>query len=95
VLLVCLAGLAGCGGRATDRRPPGATVFANECAACHSVIGNESLHRQGGDLVGYRMTREQLVEYTREMPVRHRLSPAQLSAVVDYVLELQRRNASR
>jgi hypothetical protein len=60
---------------------------------CHSVIGNESLHRQGGDLLGYRMTRQQLREFTREMPVRHRLTPAELNAVVEYVFALQRRGS--
>jgi hypothetical protein len=61
---------------------------------CHSVIGNESLRRQGGDLLGYRMTRQQLREFTREMPVRHRLTPAELNAVVDYVFALQRRGSA-
>jgi mono/diheme cytochrome c family protein len=75
----------------TGRAVSGAHVFARDCAICHSVIGNESLHRQGGDLLGYRMSREELVQFTREMPVRHPLTPAELNAVVEYVFSLQRR----
>jgi mono/diheme cytochrome c family protein len=87
VALIC--GLAGCGG--ASARPSGAQVFSAECAACHSAIGNESRHRVGGDLLGYRISRQQLIEFTREMPVRRPLTRAQLSAVVDYVFALQRR----
>jgi hypothetical protein len=53
------------------------------------VIGNESLHRQGGDLLGYRLTHRQLVLQVREMPVKRPLSQAQLDAVVQYVWSLQ------
>jgi mono/diheme cytochrome c family protein len=60
-------------------------LFAEDCSACHSLIGNESLHRQGGDLLGYRFSRRDLLEFTREMPVRHPLNPAQLAAIVGYV----------
>jgi mono/diheme cytochrome c family protein len=66
-------------------------VFAAKCAACHSLIGNESRHRVGGDLLGYRISRRQLTEFTREMPVRKPLTRAELSAVVDYVFSLQQR----
>lgn len=67
-------------------------MFASECAACHSAIGNESLHRVGGDLLGYRISRQELVQDTREMPVRRPLTHAQLTAVVDYVFSLQQRH---
>jgi mono/diheme cytochrome c family protein len=60
-------------------------LFAEDCSACHSLVGNESLHRQGGDLLGYRFSRRDLLEFTREMPVRHQLSRVQLAAIVDYV----------
>jgi hypothetical protein len=60
-------------------------LFAEDCSACHSLIGNESLHRQGGDLLGYRFSRRDLLEFVREMPVRHPLGPAQLATIVDYV----------
>jgi mono/diheme cytochrome c family protein len=68
----------------------GAHVFAHDCQSCHSLIGNESAHKQGGDLLGYNMTRSQLLTFTREMPTRP-LTAAQLSAVVDYVLRAQQR----
>jgi mono/diheme cytochrome c family protein len=83
--------IVGCGSARPRPATSGAQVFARDCAVCHSLIGNESLHRQGGDLLGYRMSRQELVQFTREMPVRHRLTPAELSAVVDYVYALQRR----
>jgi hypothetical protein len=98
---ILLAGVVNaCGGSAPPRsvtsvlpqRPlSGATVFAQECSYCHSLIGNESLHRQGGDLLGYTLTREELLEQTRQMPVRRRLTPAELNAVVDYVQGMQQR----
>jgi hypothetical protein len=90
--LALIGALAGCGGGASHgHSPPGADVFARDCEMCHSVIGNESRHRVGGDLLGYRMTREQLTEFTREMPVRRPLTRAQLAAVVDYLYGLQQR----
>ena len=69
----------------------GATVFAKDCSACHSLIGNESLHRQGGDLEGYRISRRDLLEFTREMPTPGRLTSQQLMAVVAYVLAAEQR----
>jgi hypothetical protein len=57
---------------------------------CHSLIGNESKHTQGGDLVGFRLSRRTLTQFTREMPVKHRLDAAQLRAVVAYVLAAER-----
>jgi mono/diheme cytochrome c family protein len=71
--------------------PPGsgAAIFAQECSVCHSLIGNESLHRPGGDLIGYRLTRQQLTQQTRQMPVKRPLTAAQLAAVVQYVWTVQ------
>lgn len=93
--LAVVGAVAGCGGGASAPGPPeaaGRRLFATDCAMCHSVIGNESLHRQGGDLLRYRMTREELLEFTRQMPVRRPLTQAQLTAVVDYVFALQQRS---
>jgi mono/diheme cytochrome c family protein len=81
--------VAGCGGSAPSRPVSGAAVFARECSYCHSLVGNESLHRQGGDLLGYTLSRQQLLEQTRQMPVRDPLTRAQLDAVVDYVRGMQ------
>lgn len=93
VLLATLStvGLAGCGGSAPTTPVSGATVFRQECSYCHSLLGNESHHREGGDLLGYKLNRQQLLELTREMPVRHPLTRADLGAVVDYVQAVQRR----
>ncbi len=86
--------LAGCG--AADRGVPiGAKVFDQECQTCHSLTGNDSLRRVGGDLVGYRLNRTQILELVRQMPVRRMLSPAELAAVSDYVLGRERRAAGR
>ena len=69
-----------------SRRPiSGEAVFAQACSACHSLIGNDSLRRQGGDLVHYRMSAPQLLQFAREMPARRPLSPRELAAVVAYV----------
>ncbi len=65
-------------------------MFAQSCGACHSLIGNESLRRQGGDLVHFRMSQQQLLQFAREMPTRRALSPEQLRAVVAFVLAAER-----
>jgi mono/diheme cytochrome c family protein len=95
--LVCLAvGACGAGrshtsSTATAAVPGGgAVVFAHSCSACHSLVGNESEHKQGGDLLGYRMTRSQLLGFTRVMPTKP-LTEAQLNAVVDYIRRAQAR----
>lgn len=77
------AAAGGCGGGSVARS--GAELFAGQCQVCHSLNGNESAHKVGGDLVGYDMTRAQLTSFTREMPTRRHLTPAELRAVVDYV----------
>lgn len=85
--------LLGCGGAS---RPPasGRALFAEDCSACHSLIGNESLHRQGGDLLGYRFSHRDLLEFAREMPVPRPLDPVQLTAIVDY-MSAKERSAGR
>ena len=88
--------VAGCGGGGSlSQTPEAAAVFAGSCSARHSPIGNESRHRQGGDLVGYRLSRQKLLEFTREMPARRPLTSSQLQRVVDYVLAFQRRGHAR
>jgi mono/diheme cytochrome c family protein len=95
----CALGCAACDGSHTSSNsrsgtaPAGSTarggpaVFVHSCASCHSLVGNESLHKQGGDLLGYHLTRAQLTSFTRVMPAT--LTPAQLRAVVDYVYRVQ------
>lgn len=79
--------LAGCGG--AKHVEPGATLFAHNCSLCHSLIGNESLRRQGGDLLRDRLSRPILLQFAREMPVRRPLSEKQLAQVVDYIRQVQ------
>jgi mono/diheme cytochrome c family protein len=66
-------------------------VFASACGSCHTLTGVDSPSHQGGDLLHVRLTRAQMLQFTREMPVRHPLTPAELSAVTSYVLSAQRR----
>ncbi len=79
--------LAGCGG--ATHAQTGQTLFAHNCSLCHSLIGNESLRRQGGDLLGYRLSRPTLLQFAREMPARRPLTEAQLAQIVDYIREVQ------
>jgi len=92
---VALAGCGGGSGGSLSQTRVAAAVFAKNCSACHSLIGNESRHRQGGDLVGYRLSRRELLEFTREMPTRRPLTASQLQLVVDYVLEIEQRGRAR
>jgi mono/diheme cytochrome c family protein len=77
--------LTGCAGAPRRATPNGAAVFADNCSSCHSLIGSESEHKTGGDLVGYSFSRSVLFQYASEMPTPHRLTRAELQAVVDYV----------
>jgi len=90
---LAMVGCGGGGGLSQTREA--AAVFARNCSGCHSLIGNESRHRQGGDLVGYRLSRQELLEFAREMPTRRPLTSSELQLVVDYVLEFQRRGGAR
>ncbi|HEX8975153.1 MAG TPA: cytochrome c [Solirubrobacteraceae bacterium] len=99
--LVVVLALAGCGssgsGSHASSAAPGPVasvsgheVFSRQCAFCHSLSGHSTPKQQGGDLLGIHLQRPVLTQYTAEMPVRHKLSRAQLKAVVDYVLAVQR-----
>jgi mono/diheme cytochrome c family protein len=87
--IVVVAG--GCGSSGGQPRPGGAALFTEDCAVCHSLDGRPSPRQQGGDLVAVHMTRGQMLEFVREMPVRHRLSSAEQEAVADYVRSVQTR----
>lgn len=86
-VVVASVALTGCDSASRTRPASGKALFAEDCSACHSLIGKESLHRQGGDLLGYRFNRQDLLEFAREMPVRRPPHPAQLQAIVDYVFD--------
>jgi mono/diheme cytochrome c family protein len=83
--LAIAAVAAGCGSSAGQPRATGRALFAEDCAVCHSLTGHASPRQQGGDLLGFQMTRSQMLEFVREMPISHRLSSAQQETVADYV----------
>lgn len=73
---------------------PGARVFADACAHCHTLGTPAPATKQGGDLAGYRMTLAQVESFTRVMPARRPLSTEDLRAVSQYVLAAQERGGS-
>ena len=89
--LAVLACLALCGCASSKPAVSGAVVFAHDCRSCHSLVGNESEHKQGGDLLGYHLSRAEWLSFTKVMPAKRPLSDAELNAVVDYVLAAQKR----
>lgn len=82
---------AGCGSSAGASRSGGAALFTEDCAVCHSLDGRSSLRQQGGDLLLLHMTRVEMLEFVREMPVRHRLSLTEQETVSDYVRSVEAR----
>jgi len=88
--LAIAAVAAGCGSGGSQHTS-GASLFAEDCGACHSLTGRQSPRRQGGDLLALHMSRTEMLEFVREMPVPHRLSSAQLQAVADYVRSVESR----
>ena len=89
--LAIAAAAAGCGSGGGSQHANGTALFAEDCGTCHSLTGRQSPRRQGGDLLALRMTRGEMLEFVREMPVRHRLSSAQLQTVADYVRAVEAR----
>lgn len=85
--------LSGCGVASSARPPTGRALFVQACSACHSLTGADNPHLQGGDLLHFRSSRGQLVQFAREMPVRRALTPSQLQTVVDYVREIEQRGS--
>ncbi|HEY2260849.1 MAG TPA: c-type cytochrome [Solirubrobacteraceae bacterium] len=90
ILLSALA-ISGCGGSG-GAQPNGQALFSQACSACHSLTGVESPKRQGGDLRAGRFSRAVMLQFAREMPVRRRLSEAELRRVADYVVSVERAN---
>jgi len=80
----------GCGTTDRAESSAGQGLFAQDCSVCHSLSGRQSPQRQGGDLLMLHMGREAMHQFVQEMPVRHRLSPAQLRDVAGYVLAVER-----
>ena len=90
-LLAISGALAGCGATGVATRPAGRALFAEDCSVCHSLSGRVSPRQQGGDLLGFHASRAVMIQFSGEMPVRDRLSQAQLRAVADYVVAVERR----
>jgi mono/diheme cytochrome c family protein len=90
-LAVIASLVAGCGASGAAHRPAGQALFAQACGACHSLSGRESPRRQGGDLLGARLSPRIMLQFAREMPVARPLSSVQLRAVADYVVSVERR----
>lgn len=92
-LLTACAGGPGAGRAGTAAGPAfiaaGRQVFTTACGGCHTLSGSDSVRRSGGDLLRVSLTRVQLTDYTREMPVRRPLTNGQLQAVVSYILHVQ------
>jgi mono/diheme cytochrome c family protein len=89
--LALVVAAAGCGSSGGSPRSGGAALFSENCAMCHSLDGRPSPRQQGGDLLSVHMTRGQMLEFVREMPVPPRLSPAQQETVADYVRSVEAR----
>lgn len=94
------AAVGGCGaGPATGHKPTaaaravsGRAVFAEHCAVCHAISGRLYRTQQGGDLRGLHLPRNELVQFTVEMPViRRRLRAREVQAVVSYLQAMSRR----
>lgn len=68
----------------------GREVFAQACLVCHSVSGHSRPSQQGGDLSHFHSTTAELRQLTIEMPiVHHRLTSAEVTAVVKYVQAIE------
>jgi mono/diheme cytochrome c family protein len=80
----------GCGGSSHAQPASGQELFAAECSACHSLSGSEQPRLQGGDLRGLRVSHAAMLQFVREMPVRHHLTAAENEAVTKYVLAIER-----
>jgi len=82
--------LAACGGG--HGGSSGRVLFGQACGDCHSLSGVENPRRQGGDLLHFHSSRAQLLQLAAEMPITRPLTDTQLRAVVDYVIDLERRH---
>jgi mono/diheme cytochrome c family protein len=78
--------VSGCGSGASSIR--GHEVFGRACASCHTLQGHDT-GASGGDLAVGRLSLQDVVSFTRQMPVR--LSDADVRAVSAYVVARERR----
>ena len=85
-LLVAATACAGCGGghRESAQVAAGHKIFAGACAYCHTLTGHDT-PIDGGDLGDHLFSLADLESFARVMPVRPRLSAAQVRQVAAYV----------
>ena len=78
--------LAGCGGSHLSGR----AVYVQRCAQCHTLSGHDT-GASGGDLVYPALSLETLESFTAAMPVKPKLSQADVVAVSRYVQDVTAR----
>lgn len=90
--LVVLTGLVSCVSTTARRGPGGRALFVEACGACHTISGRPDPTRQGGDLRDLHVSHDAMLQFIREMPVRHPLRAKQLQAIAHYVLSVEDRS---
>ncbi len=73
----------------------GSVIFRSSCSGCHTLSSGAARRTPGGNLLPYRMSRTQMLAFVRQMPVPRTLSDAEVVAVSNYVLALQRGASAR
>ena len=68
---------------------PGKTIFARSCSHCHTLTGHDT-KADGGDLAIGSLTAAQVASFARVMPVRPRLTSAEIGLVARYVAQAER-----
>ena len=69
---------------------PGKKIFDRACAHCHTLTGHDT-KADGGDLAIGSLTAAQVASFTRVMPMRRRLTSAEIGLVARYVAHAERR----
>jgi mono/diheme cytochrome c family protein len=91
LVVIALSGALNACGQAGSGR----SIFRSSCSGCHTLSGSGARRTPGGDLLPYRMSRAQMIDFVSEMPVPRALSGDQVRTVSDYVLGLERAGPSR
>ena len=79
--------LCSCG---ANTKSPGKAIFDRACARCHTLTGHDT-KADGGDLAIGSLTAAQIASFARVMPVRPRLTGAELGLVARYVAHAESR----
>ena len=77
---------AGCGGSHLSGR----AIYVQRCAQCHTLTGRDT-GVSGGDLVHPSLDLRMLESFTAAMPVKPKLTQADVAAVSRYVLDVTAR----